>query len=187
MNVQQHDFPLLVTLLVAAATPALGQIITPAVELPNSATQSVVSLPDFSGIWAHLSCCGFELPLSGLGPVTNRSYPYRVGDYTNPILKPQAAEVVKKRGEISLSGVTVLDPASQCWPGGVPFIFWNTGIQIIQQPHQITILYSNDHEVRRIRMNETHSARVTPSWYGDSVGHYEGNTLVIDTLGIIFR
>jgi hypothetical protein len=33
-------------------------------------------------------------------------------------------------------------------------------------------------------MNEPHPAQVTPSWYGDSVGHYEGGTLVIDTVGI---
>jgi hypothetical protein len=33
-------------------------------------------------------------------------------------------------------------------------------------------------------MNEPHPARVTPSWYGDSVGHYEGDTLVIDTIGV---
>ena len=63
-------------------------------------------------------------------------------------------------------------------------MFWNTGIQIIQQPDRITILYANDHEFRRVRLNQHHPARVTPSWYGDSVGHYEGDTLVIDTVGV---
>jgi hypothetical protein len=57
-------------------------------------------------------------------------------------------------------------------------------MQMLQQPDKITILYSNDHEVRHVRMNEPHPANVTPSWYGDSVGHYEGDTLVIDTVGI---
>jgi hypothetical protein len=107
-----------------------------------------------------------------------------VGDYSNPILKPQAAEVVKKHGEIELSGVPAPIPSNQCWPGGVPFIFWNIGMQMLQQPHQITILYTHDHEVRHIRMNQPHPARVTPSWFGDSVGQYEGDTLVIDTVGI---
>src|SRR5262249_15729750 len=37
---------------------------------------------------------------------------------------------------------------------------------------------------RRVRMNQPHSASETPSWYGDSVGHYEGETLVIDTVGV---
>jgi hypothetical protein len=55
---------------------------------------------------------------------------------------------------------------------------------MLQQPDRITMLYFADHQVRRVRMNEPHPARVTPSWSGDSVGHYEGDTLVIDTVGI---
>jgi len=57
-------------------------------------------------------------------------------------------------------------------------------MQMLQQADKITILYWYDHEVRHVRMNQSHPARVTPSWYGDSVGHYEGDTLVIDTVGI---
>jgi hypothetical protein len=148
-------------------------------------------IPDFSGIWARLSFPGFEPPLFGPGPVTNRSrrngasnYDQLVGDYNNPILQPWAAEVVKKFGEMSLAGVTFPNPRNQCWPGGVPYVFSNLGMQMVQQPDTITILYSDDHEVRRVRMNKPHPARVMPSWYGDSVGHYEGDTLVIDTVGI---
>jgi hypothetical protein len=91
---------------------------------------------------------------------------------------------VKQHGEISLKGVPYPTPSNQCWPGGVPYIFSNIGMQMLQQPDKITILYSNDHEVRRVRMNAQHPPRVMPSWYGDSVGHYEGDTLVIDTVGI---
>src|SRR5271170_2253374 len=54
---------------------------------------------------------------------------------------------------------------------------------MLQQPHQITILYSQN-EVRHVRMNQAHPARVTPSWHGDSVGNYEGDMVVIDTVGI---
>jgi hypothetical protein len=64
----------------------------------------------------------------------------------------------------------------------VPYVFFNVGM--IQQPDRITILYATYNEVRRVRMNQPHPARVTPSWYGDSVGHYEGDTLVIDTIGV---
>src|SRR5258708_13435533 len=46
-----------------------------------------------------------------------------VGDYTNPILKPQAAEAVRKQGEIELSGVSAPIPSNQCWPEPVPYIF----------------------------------------------------------------
>ena len=55
---------------------------------------------------------------------------------------------------------------------------------MLQQPDKITMLYLEDHEVRWVRMNEPHPAHVTPSWHGDSVGHYEGDMLVIDTVGI---
>jgi hypothetical protein len=207
MNVQRQNFLLLVTLAAATSTPALGQAVTPAVGPASGATQSAVSIPDFSGIWGHLSLPGFEPPPSGPGPVVNKSRTRQVvdgdgrpvtatngalvssiyqfvGDYSNPILKPQAAEVVKKHGEIELSGVPSPIPSNQCWPGGVPFVFWNIGMQMLQQPDRITILYSFDHEVRHVRMYQPHPAHVTPSWYGDSIGHYEGDTLVIDTVGI---
>ena len=153
MKLQRRDFLLLVTLAAAAATPPLGQAAAPAVGPAGSEAQSAASIPDFSGIWRHPSLPGFEPPASGPGPVTNRSR-FRggpqigvsnsnqlVGDYTNPILKPQAAEVVKKHGEISLSGVASPTPSNQCWPEPVPYIFQNIGMQMLQQPDKITILY----------------------------------------------
>jgi hypothetical protein len=57
-------------------------------------------------------------------------------------------------------------------------------MQILQQPDKITILYYTGHQVRRVRMNQPHPQHATASWYGDSVGHYERDTLVIDTVGI---
>ena len=186
----QRDFLLLVA-LAAAATPALGQQAAPASGRVNIAAHGAASIPDFSGIWRHGSLPWFEPPESGPAPVTNRSrkngvsnYDQLVGDYTNPILKPWAAEVVKKYGEISLAGVTFPSPSNQCWPEPVPYIFKHGAMQMLQQPHQITILYNENHEVRHVRMNEPHPARLTPSWHGDSVGHYEGDTLVIDTVGV---
>ena len=161
---------------------------------------------DFSGVWGNPYLYGIEPPLSGPGPVVNKSRRRQtvdidgrrlppanaplvssaiqlVGDYANPILKPAAAEVVKKHAEMSMAGVGYPSPRNQCWPEGVPFIFTNSAVQLLQQPDKITMLYDEDHEVRRVRMNEPHPVRVTPSWYGDSVGHYEGDVLVIDTVG----
>ncbi len=203
MNMQR-DFLLFATL--AAATPALAQ--TPAVAPAGIATHGAASLPDFSRVWRHPSLPWFEPPASGPGPVTNRSrgeqrpggasgspqsvpsaegvsnYDQLVGDYTNPILQPWAAQVVKKYGEISLAGITYPNPGNQCWPRPVPFIFKHNQIEMIQQPDKITILYGEDHEVRRVRLNQPHPAPVVPSWYGNSVGHYEDDTLVIDTVGV---
>src|SRR3984885_8504377 len=179
---------LLALAIIAVASPAVAQQAAPAVT-PAAAQSSV---PDFSGVWRHGSLPWFVPPASGPGPVTNKArrkdngqsdYGMLVGDYNNPILQPWAADVVKKHGEISLAGIGYPTPSNQCWPGGVPYIFWNFGIQILQQPEKITILYFYDHEVRQVRLNQPHPARATPSWYGDSKGHYEGDTLVIDTVG----
>jgi hypothetical protein len=123
--------------------------------------------------------------VTGLLRRSGVSDPYQyVGDYTNPILKPEAAEVVKKHGEIEISGLAHPTPSNHCWPSGVPYIFFQLGMQMLQQPDEITFLYLRDHEFRHVRMNQAHPAQVTPSWYGDSVGHYDGDTLVIDTVGV---
>jgi hypothetical protein len=179
MHVRRWDDVVLLTLAVAA-THAAGQ-----------GAPSGPAIPDFSGIWAHMTWPDFEPPLTGPGPVTNlgrrngASDAYQlIGDYNSPILKPHAAEIVKELGKISVTGVTYPTPSNQCWPGGVPFVLYNIGMQMFQRPDKITIIYSNNHEVRHVRMNEPHPAEVTPTWYGDSVGHYEGDTLVIDTVGV---
>jgi hypothetical protein len=180
----QRDFFLLVTLLMATS-PGFGQT--------NDSARGAAAAPDLSGIWVHPFWPGFDPPLSGPGPVVNRSRlpsgvgnsDQLVGEYTNPILKRQAAEVVRKHGEISKAGVTYPTPANQCWPQPPPYIFWTIGVQFLQEPNRVTILYSNpDHEFRQVRLNGSHPAQVTPSWYGDSIGHYEGDALVVDTVGI---
>jgi len=189
MNARRRAFLLLAAWAAAAAALALGQ--TAALGPAASAAPGAASVPDFSGIWAHPYLTGFEPPASGPGPVTNRSrrngvgnFQQLVGDYTNPILKPQAAAVVRKHGEISLAGMGYPTPSNQCWPQGVPYVFWDFLMQMFQQADQITMVYRHGNEVRRVRMNEPHPAPVPPSWHGDSVGHYEGDTLVIDTVGI---
>jgi hypothetical protein len=212
MALRRRDLLLIVSLAIAAATPAFGQALTPTVAPANSGKASTASIPDFSGMWIHGSIPGFEPLRSGPTSLVNRSrrsnalllqdlaIDWRgpgappsesvsnilelVGDYTNPILQPWAAEVVKKFGELSLSGVGVPSPRNQCWPGGVPFVFTSGAIQILQLPDKIAILYNYDHQVRYVRLNQSHPALMTPTWYGDSVGHYEGETLVVDTVGI---
>jgi hypothetical protein len=178
--------------IAAATTPAMGQDVSSAVKGAGSVPQNAASIPDFSGIWSHPYLTGFEPPRSGPGPVRNKSrlpngtgkFQQLVGDYTNPILQPWAAEVVKKHGEISLSGNGYPTPSNQCWPGGIPYVFWDFLMEMFQGPDHITMIYRQGNEVRHVRMNASHPVPVSPSWYGDSVGHYEGDTLVIDTVGI---
>src|SRR5271163_4329468 len=133
MNVRCRSFGVLVAMAAAAAMPGRGQAAFGA-----EGAQSAAPIPDFSGIWGR-QFLGFEPPLSGPGPVVNKSRlptgesngSQLVGDYTNPILKPHAAAEVKEHGEISLAGVAFPSPRNQCWPHGVPFIFWDFEMQML--------------------------------------------------------
>jgi hypothetical protein len=182
MSIERRNFLSIVALAAAAATAAGG-------------AQSSESIPDISGAWLHPSIPGFEPLPSGPTSVVNKSrlrtgpqagtgnINQLVGDDTNPILRPEAAEVLKEHGRIMLSGNGYPDPRNQCQPAGVPYVFTSGEMQLLQQPDEVILLYDYDHQVRHVRMNQPHPAHVTPSWYGDSVGHYEGDTLVIDTVG----
>jgi hypothetical protein len=204
----QRDFLLFVAVATVAATPAMAQTATaagPAV----SQTRSAESIPDFSRVWTHPAFPWFEPPASGPGPITNLSrwpeqrpagpagsvalppskegisnYDQLVGNYKSPILQPWAAEVIKRNGELSLTS-TVPNPSNQCQTSPMPFIYKLQTIQIVQHPDRITIVYNGyNTEMRHVRLNEPHRSPLKPSWYGDSVGHYEGDTLVIDTVGV---
>jgi hypothetical protein len=152
---------------------------------PASAAQNAAPIPDFSGPW-HRNAAPFEPPATGPGPVMSRTHAGNAlaGDYSNPILKPEAAARVKQLGEIAISGVTFPDPHNQCQPEQPPYILTSLDMQMVQQRDQVTFLYMQSNLVRRVRLNAQHAARLAPSWYGDSVGHYEGDTLIVDTVGI---
>jgi hypothetical protein len=191
MNVQR-DLLFLAT-LAAAVAPASGQEFAAAAAPANIGAHGATAVPDFSGVWRHGNLPWFIPPASGPGPVTNLSrekgtgvsdYSSLVGDYKNPILQPWAADVVKRKGELSLAGVTYPNPANTCWPEPVPFLFKHGAIEMLQLLDQIVMLFNENHEVRHVRLNQQHPAKVTPSWHGDAVGHYEGDTLVIDTVGV---
>jgi hypothetical protein len=139
-------------------------------------------------------------PAGGPGPVTfDKAHPYvpngfgapptyRVADLTNPILQPWTIPSMKKANDEVLAGRVPFRARERCWPVGVPgfnayslvepFFFYQT-------PEKVVVINQGGPEIRRIYLNVTHSKEVKPSWYGESVGHYEnGDTLVIDTIGI---
>jgi len=204
------NFLLFTALAAAIATPALGQTIASGGGPASGVTNGAASIPQFTGVWNHPAFPWFEPPASGPGPVTNKSrwpqramdasgtlalpplppgvegvsdYDQLVGDYTNPILQPWAAEVVKKFGEMSKAGITYGNASNQCWPMPMLFVYKQFLVKIIQEPDRVLLIYFNS-DLRRVRLNDRHPEPLTQSWYGDSVGHYEGDTLVIDTVGV---
>lgn len=161
-------------------------------------TMAADPIPDLSGPWGR-NMFNFEPPDKGAGPIVNlrrlgadagRSVvdgdpvPL-VGDYTNPILRPEAAAIVKRHGEDSERGHDIPDPSNQCGVYSPPFLFAiQLGMELIQRQNDIVILYTQNAQVRRVRLNSRHRRGLKPTPMGDSIGHYEGDILVVDTVGI---
>ncbi|MGH6683350.1 MAG: hypothetical protein ACRECA_05405, partial [Pseudolabrys sp.] len=110
----------------------------------------------------------------------------RVADLSNPILQPWAKEELRKANDRALSGKPAYTPKERCWPIGVPgwMLYPVTPVYFLQTPNVVTMIWQEDHMVRHIYLTDKHSDQVKPSWFGESIGHYEnGDTLVIDTIG----
>jgi hypothetical protein len=161
--------------LLAASVAAVG----------SGALKGAESSPDLSGVWGR-NTIDYTQPETGKGPIKNisGSRNVMVGDFHDPMLKPWAADIVKRNGEIAKTGDAFPTAHNQCWPEPPPYILGNQQLQVLQQKDQVTLMYSHSSQVRRVRINAMHPANLTPSWYGDSVGHYERDALVVDTVGV---
>jgi len=147
---------------------------------------------DISGLWTRGGAAEtpFRAPASGPGPVMTlrlpgQRVPRLAGDYNAPILQPWAAAIVRRQSDAVRAGKTVNAPQETCWPMGVPYILeLNFHTQIVDDGKQIVFLYERHAQRRIARLNATHPANLKPSWFGDSVAHWEGDTLVVDTVGL---
>jgi len=186
--------------LAAGLTPVIG-----AQRAPSDGT-----FPDFaanSSVGWIASGIGFGTdfvpPPSGPRPVTNDpAHPYvtnaaaaatgkqptfRVADLNNPILQPWAKEQMKKANDEVLAGKVAFTADARCFPAGVPsFLLYPANpVRFIQTPKEVLMVWQQNAEIRRVYLNQSHTANPEPSWYGESVGHYEGgDTLVVDTIGM---
>jgi hypothetical protein len=142
-------------------------------------------IPDLSGVWGR-NTIDYSAPDRGKGPLKNisGSRNIMVGDFHDPMLKPWAADIVKRNGDIARTGAAFPTAHNQCWPEPPPYILGNQELQVLQQKNQVLLVYSHGSQVRHVRLNSRHPAKLEPSWYGDSIGHYEGGALVVDTVGV---
>ena len=161
---------------------AYGLVATAIFVCPATTAERATVAPDLSGTWAR-EYLFFGSPDTGPGPIRTKVPRQVVGDDSNPMLKPEAAAILKQRGEITLSGKNFPQPSSECAPMSTPYILQGQEIQLFQTADKVVILYMEDHHVRHVRLNSQHPSVVTPTWSGDSIGHYEGDTLVVDTIG----
>src|ERR1043166_7310130 len=180
----------------AGSLPAAGADAAP----PNFAPNSI-------GGWIAVPG-GFKAPPSGPGPIVNDpahpvfvnlqpNYPpsgrivgpqptFAVADISNPILQPWAREELKKRNERILAGGTGYTRQVSCWPMGTPafLLYPAQPLYVVQDQKEVLLIAQMDNQVRHVYLGVSHSKNVKPSWYGESIGHYEGDTLVVDTIGM---
>ena len=118
--------------------------------------------------------------------ITGEQPNYRISDVSNPNLQQWAREVMQQDNEEVLAGKIAFSPRSTCSPGGVPgfILMGGGGTHVLQTADHVVMIHEGDAQMRRINLNVPHSENPEPSWYGDSVGHYEGDTLVVDTIAL---
>ena len=178
---------------IVGATSAAFILCAAALAAPAAPSSPATSVPDFSGFFVRIGDLWFDPILDdNEGKPIDRQNLDRpdaddiwAGDFNNPILQPWSREIVKKNAESEIRLEHVYTADDSCWPSGVPqAVNLLDEVQFLQTKDRVVILYRRDHQVRRIWLNRDHTAHPTRSWYGESVGHYEGDTLVVDTTGL---
>ena len=187
-----------------AAVATLAAACAAALPASGSRAAETPSIPDFymGGFGWHSRQANLMPPLADApgvhGPIADHpDHPHvannsggiptlRIGDDTHPLLLPWAKEFVRAENEKIFNGAVPFSAAQRCWPPGVPgwLGFTAEPALFLQTPDMVVIVHQRGQTVRRIYLNEKHSDNPTPSWMGESVGHYEGDTLVVDTIGL---
>jgi hypothetical protein len=187
---------------ISLAMILLSTGMAPAGGAPAEKAQSIPQFGFSNYAWSKVSD-DFQAPQSGPGPVmSDKSHPYvangvaersgraitlRIADLENPILKPWALEQMRKANELAAAGKQAYEARASCRPGGVPGYMVMGRVNpmyIVQAPKEVVFINEGGPEVRRVYLDVPHTAhpRITP--YGESVGHYEGDALVVDTIAL---
>jgi hypothetical protein len=184
-------------------SPAIGADSTAVPNFsPDSRTGWIAGVPDGETPIGD----DFLQPPSGPGPVTfDKAHPFvdnrlarqsgkqptnRVADLSNPILQPWAREELRKLNARALTETMLWTPKERCWPIGVPgfLLYPVTPVYFVQTPEEVVMIWEEDHMARHVYLTDKHSPNPKPSWFGESIGHYEnGDTLVVDTIGLNTR
>jgi hypothetical protein len=162
------------SLVLGAALSFPSVLHAQAAEQPGTAKAKSTTPTDLSGIWAQ------HPPASAL-----EYYRYAFSEEEPPMTawakeKYKVVESFRTNPNTELS-----DPVYSCFPPGVPRIFLQPfPMEIIQIPGRVIMIFEYDHFVRQIYMDRReHPKDLNPTWMGDSIGWWDGNTLVVDTIG----
>lgn len=187
------------------AVPALAVLTAVLLPVNSAPAQPNPSIPQFgfaNYAWSKAADDFQAIPGGGPGPVmSDKAHPYipngpegsargatfRIADLNNPILQPWAIESMRKANELAGAGKQAYEARASCHPGGVPGYLVMGRVNpmyIVQGPRTVVFINEGGPEVRHIYLDVPHTAHPRPSPYGESVGHYEGDTLVVDTVGL---
>jgi hypothetical protein len=153
---------------------AAGTTSTPAkkADLPGMTWRSIAQLPDWSGVW--------ELDWQRTGLAAAR------GGMT-PKLTPEYAARYQKYQEEQKKGEHQQTNTANCEPPGMPQIMTQPyPVEFLFTPGKVTVAIEAYSQMRRIYVDgRPHAEDPDPTYQGDSIGHWEGDTLVVDTVGFI--
>ena len=127
--------------------------------------------PDITGMWATVA--------RGEGQQGR-------GARVRPKLTPEAQTRNQEDQKINTANHRLIGEAhTKCWPTGMPGLMQPPfGIEFLQTKGRITILSEVSNLPRTIYLDEkTHPDSIIPGWNGHSIGHWDGGTLVVDTIG----
>lgn len=140
--------------------PAPGK---PAAKAATNAPTEAAGTPRLSGMWEPRTF-GIMVPEATLS---------------------QAGKALVDKSSAAMAAGNIMHTAwTSCRPGAVSTMTMpREKIVVLQSADEVTILYEMPRMTRRVRMGGTHPTDLAPSYVGDSVGHWEGRTLVVDSLG----
>jgi hypothetical protein len=156
---------------------AAAQSIAPP-KMPGKVTRGADGKPDLSGIWQNIGVTLF-----------GETGELRPGEGTSKTIWGPAAGPAPYKLEFEakvklLASDDRLSPTVQCKMAGVPRANGGvTPLEIIQTPKKVAVLYESNHAFRIIPVDKPHPEEIYASYMGDSTGHWDGDTFVVDVTG----
>jgi hypothetical protein len=164
------------------AAPALAQQATADKKAVRPTLPPVKGPGSISGVWNNTQFKDYRT-----GPPVGAEARLETADGEPLPFQPAVAQLIAQRRQDARNGKPVATNGSFCLPGGMPGMMHppaELSLQILETPEQVTVLFEFYGTFRIIRLNERHQPDPDPTYFGDSVGHWEGNTLVVDTIGL---
>jgi hypothetical protein len=132
--------------------------------------------PDLSGVWYPSAINTFQFQWTDSQGMPLKDLP----------MTPWAEEKFKANRPIGPNtAINSNDPDFSCFPSGIPKAYlYSYPVELIPTPGRLIMFFEYGHNVRQIFTDgRNHQKDANPTWMGDSIGHWEGDTLVVDSLG----